>query len=67
MTGIEAQNVSRQETWCWKGRPSSCVWVLEFMKENFHNTSPSDYERMFNEAQDSKTSKGLEQKKQKRV
>lgn len=37
------------------------------MKENFHNTSPSDYERMFNEAQDSKTSKGLEQKKQKRV
>ena len=30
--------------------PADSVWVLDFVQERFHNTSPGDYEDAFTEA-----------------
>ena len=40
------------------------VWILDFVWERFHNTSPGDYEGTFIKAGDSKTRKGLAKRKQ---
>ena len=44
--------------------PASSMWVLDFMWERFHNTSPGDYEDTFIKAGDNETRKGSAQKKQ---
>ena len=36
-------------------RADGSVWVLDFLKERFHNTNPSDFERTFIKAGDSET------------
>ena len=41
------------------GLPRTGMWVLDFMKERFYNTSPSDFESMFIKAGYSETRKGL--------
>ena len=41
------------------GLPRTGMWVLDFMKERFYNTSPSDFESMFIRAGDSETKEGL--------
>ena len=43
------------------------MWVLDFVQERFHNTSPGDDEGVFIEAVDSETRKGLGQKQQERA
>ena len=49
--------------WVCLGQACS-VWVLDFVQEKFHNTSPSDFEKMFVKAEDSETRKALGQKTQ---
>ena len=44
--------------------PAGSVWVLDFVWERFHNTSPGDYEGMFIKVGDTDTRKGSSQKKQ---
>ena len=40
------------------------MWVLNFVYERFHSTSPGDYEDPFIEAADNETKKGLGETKQ---
>ena len=42
--------------------PTGSVWILAFMLERFHNTSPRDFEGMFITPGDSKIREGLAQK-----
>lgn len=43
-------------------RASLSLWVLDFVQERLHNTSPGDFESMFITAEDSVKRKGLGQK-----
>ena len=43
-------------------RPACSVWVLDFVQEILHNTSPGDFQRLFIKAGDSETRLGLDEK-----